>query len=691
MKGMLARGLLLAGLAAKGECLQLERKDVGENKKRQSMLVVLNGYPGGVDLLQEQGKRVRAQGASLMLTSHEETEVSMDDSAFKVHAITPNEFCSTPAVGTHKRNCNRADADNKFLGAALLANSTSHGFRWLLLGDDDTTFHLDTIEEALEGYDPKDPHFLGMLVGRRGDSDKRPAGYEKALQSCPRLQPDKGLRFWSVNLTSDVTDVKKDCDPKPFRDDSWFQWAKGGNGIILSAGLLNTISASDWQQCVDRIVTFGGDVRIAMCLALLGHRVEKLEEGASGALSEHKLDLGVPSQHKSKTGAHAQAKRGDMVQHLKNDKLFSLASVHTKAAKSVSEDCGSWKGEGLSCEIEYPEHNLVRAWIPPDATVMEFGARFGTTSCEIAKQQNNSGNLIVVEPDLNVWDFLEENLNSHSCNARMLRGAVSSTDLHVAAKLNKKRGYSNRPVEKGGKVVPGFRFHEVQEALGKKVDTLLIDCEGCAQFMMDQISDPIKSGQIKLIIIEGDMPVGAKDCKKNCMDYEKFFGFLTENGFEMVDKFNDCDRKRTGAAEGQWCGTWIDHFAWRLKGAAPDLQLSSKGAALVSIEEKTEDESKGETEHKAAETLDSLGAALAERKAALAKAGRTKQEVNHDSEVVQMVSRLKLLKTKPAEADAGAAQGKEKSKTTAKKAATKEKKTEKKVASKKAAKKTAKK
>jgi len=674
MRGMLARGLLLAGLAADGGCLQLERKDVGESTKRQSMLVVLNGYPGGVDLLAEQGKRVKEQGASLILTSHEETEVSMGDSAFKVHAITPNEFCSTPAVGVHKRNCNRADADNKFMGAALLANSTSHGFRWLLLGDDDTTFHLDTVEKALEGYNPKDPHFLGMLIGRRGDADKRPKGYEKALRSCPRLQPGGGLRFWSANTTSDVTEVNKDCDPKPFRDDSWFQWAKGGNGIILSAGLLDSISSSDWQQCVDRIVTFGGDVRIALCLALLGHRVEKLEEGASGALSEHKLDLGVPSQHKSK----AQAQRGDMVQHLKNDKLFSLASAHKKAAQSVSEDCGSWKGEGLSCEIEYPEHNLVRAWIPQDATVMEFGARFGTTSCEIAKQQNNSGNLIVVEPDLNVWDFLEENLHAHSCNARMLRGAVSSTDLHVAAKLNKKRGYSNRPVEKGGKVVPGFRFHEVEEALGKKVDTLLIDCEGCAQFMMDQISEPIKSGQIKLIIIEGDMPVGAKDCKKNCMDYQKFFGFLTENGFEMVDKFNDCDRKRTGAAEGQWCGTWIDHFAWRLKGAAPALQLSSSGAAKVSIEAATE-------------TLDTLGAAITERKAALTKAGRTKQEVNHDPEVVQLVSRLRVLKAKPAQADAAASQGKEKSKKTAKTAAAKEKKTEKRVAAKKTAKKLAKK
>jgi len=581
---------------------------------------VLNGYPGGVDLLQEQGRRVRAQGGSLMLTSHEEANVSMDDSAFKVHAITPSEFCSTPAVGAHKRHCNRADADNKFMGDVLLANSTGHGFGWLLLGDDDTTFHLDTIEKALEDYSPKDPHFLGMLIGRRGGTDERPEGYESALRSCPRLQPGSGLRFSSANLTSDVTDVNKDCDPKPFRDDSWFSWAKGGNGIILSAGLLNSISASDWQQCVDRIVTFGGDVRIALCLALLGHRVEKLEEGAAGALSEHKLDLRVPSQHKLKEADNF----GDMVQHLKNDKLFSLASVHATAARSVSEDCGSWKGEGLSCEIEYPEHNLVRAWIPPDATVMEFGARFGTTSCEIAKQQNNSGNLIVVEPDLNVWDFLEENLRAHSCNARMLRGALSSTDLHVAAKLNKKRGYSNRPVEKGGKVVPGFLFHEVQEALGKKVDTLLIDCEGCAQFMMDQISEPIKSGQIKLIIIEGDMPVGAKDCKKNCMDYQKFFGFLSESGFEMVDKFNDCDRKRTGAAEGQWCGTWIDHFAWRLKGPAPDLLLSSSGAAEVSFQEKAEDESKGETKaaKKAAAKKTAKKGAAKEKKAANKAAAR---------------------------------------------------------------------
>ncbi|CAK0824250.1 unnamed protein product [Prorocentrum cordatum] len=253
------------------------------------------------------------------------------------------------------------------------------------------------------------------------------------------------------------------------------------------------------------------------------------------------------------------------IQKLLTDKLFSPSHRFAGQAKTVSEGCDSWKGEGLHCETEFPEHALVRDWVPPDAVVMEFGARFGTTSCEIARKLNNSGNVVVVEPDLNVWDVLEANLKSHECNAHLLRGAVSSVDLHMAAKLNVKRGYSNRALQKGGVVVPGFAFNEVESALGKKVDTLLIDCEGCAQDMMDQLGPVIESGQIKLLLIEGDMPVGAKDCHSHCMDYKKFFAYLAKHGFEQVDKFNDCDIERTGAPKGKWCGKWIDHFAFKRK------------------------------------------------------------------------------------------------------------------------------
>merc|ERR1719188_2372345 len=254
-----------------------------------------------------------------------------------------------------------------------------------------------------------------------------------------------------------------------------------------------------------------------------------------------------------------------MVSKLLADDLFTPARKFKGRAQTVSEDCDSWVGEGLHCETEYPEHALVRDWIPADAVVMEFGARFGTTSCEIARQLNNSGNVVVVEPDLNVWEDLEANLKSHQCNAHVLRGAVSAVDLHMSPKLNVKRGYSTRALQKGGVLVPGFRFHEVEAALGKKVDTLLIDCEGCAQDMMDQLGPAIESGQIKLLLIEGDMPVGAKDCHSHCMDYKKFFAYLAKHGFEQVDKFNDCDIERTGAPKGKWCGKWIDHFAFQRK------------------------------------------------------------------------------------------------------------------------------
>ena len=36
-------------------------------------------------------------------------------------------------------------------------------------------------------------------------------------------------------------------------------------------------------------------------------------------------------------------------------------------------------------------------------------------------------------------------------------------------------------------VIPNFNVQDIQEALGVKIDTLLIDCEGCGHHMMDQL------------------------------------------------------------------------------------------------------------------------------------------------------------------------------------------------------------
>lgn len=253
---------------------------------------------------------------------------------------------------------------------------------------------------------------------------------------------------------------------------------------------------------------------------------------------------------------------------LTKDSLFNLAwapKPDSVGAVRVGadDDCRSWEGDPI-CYIEAPEHTLAKKWIPENATVMEFGARFGTTTCEIAKKLKNSGKLVAVEPDTQVWSFLENNIKSHDCRSHVLRGAISSTPLHMLGSSYGGRSDNSNNLRKGTDTVPTFSFDEVEKAVGFKIDTLLIDCEGCAQHMMDQIGPKIKE-QIQLIVIEADMPDSGGDCVHDCMNYPKFFKFLEDSGFEQVDEFNDCDRERSGSPPSTWCGSWINHFAFKRK------------------------------------------------------------------------------------------------------------------------------
>merc|ERR1711957_1134507 len=114
-----------------------------------------------------------------------------------------------------------------------------------------------------------------------------------------------------------------------------------------------------------------------------------------------------------------------MVMRLKEDTLFNpdWTSSLDKAA-TASDGCSNWRGEGFLCQIEFPEHVLVRDWIPNSAAVMEFGARYGTTTCELAKKVGNSGRVIAVEPAITAWNDLEANLLAHHCHAHVVRGVV---------------------------------------------------------------------------------------------------------------------------------------------------------------------------------------------------------------------------------------------------------------------------
>ena len=62
------------------------------------------------------------------------------------------------------------------------------------------------------------------------------------------------------------------------------------------------------------------------------------------------------------------------------------------------------------CLIEWDIQELIKKFIRPSDTVIEFGGRYATTTCSLAVRQNNSGALITVEPDSRVWAIHEEGI-----------------------------------------------------------------------------------------------------------------------------------------------------------------------------------------------------------------------------------------------------------------------------------------
>jgi hypothetical protein len=281
-----------------------------------------------------------------------------------------------------------------------------------------------------------------------------------------------------------------------------------------------------------------------------------------------------------------------------------------------------------NCQMELKEHEFVNKYISSDDVVLEVGGRYGTTSCAIAAKQQNSGNLVVVEPDQSVWNDLKANRLSHKCNFVFFHGIISynATAMKNLIHINEEhRGYGTRFIpsfssekdladrhsasKRRGSVEekkPVFRdfspapsalvgsvfaaspflqeikeqkqllersrrsshayptiypltFHQLQSITQMKFNVLLIDCEGCItslfpfhdqalknmhkkhqhhhHHLQDDLSHTLR--HVHTIILEGDMAIGAPDCVKDCVDYEKIKERLFEIGFILMEENRD--------------------------------------------------------------------------------------------------------------------------------------------------------
>ena len=133
------------------------------------------------------------------------------------------------------------------------------------------------------------------------------------------------------------------------------------------------------------------------------------------------------------------------------------------------------------CNVEWDTHLLVRQIISPTDTVLELGGRYGSTTCAVAVEQNNSGALIVVEPDPSVWAIHEFNKLTHNCASWSVFGVLGGEDMMVLTDTES-GGYNTRTSSDKGALgvrVQHFTWDQMERFTGLKVDTVILDCEGC--------------------------------------------------------------------------------------------------------------------------------------------------------------------------------------------------------------------
>ncbi len=178
----------------------------------------------------------------------------------------------------------------------------------------------------------------------------------------------------------------------------------------------------------------------------------------------------------------------------------------------------------VNCNIEWDEWNNVRAQVTPADTVIEFGARYGTTSCVLAEATNNSGRVVSVEPDSRAYEALLQNRQRNRCNFAVVRGTVSAQTLALGALMKRHYNQETRLAGQGEPALPNVSPGELEKRLGSRFTAVLIDCEGCIG-IVDQ-AGLLESPSVTLVLLEEDILQS---------EYQRYwYGRLRALGFRRV-------------------------------------------------------------------------------------------------------------------------------------------------------------
>jgi FkbM family methyltransferase len=177
-------------------------------------------------------------------------------------------------------------------------------------------------------------------------------------------------------------------------------------------------------------------------------------------------------------------------------------------------------------KLEIDEQIDALTYLTSDDVVLELGGRYGTVSVTIAHIQNNSGNLVVIEPDTRIINSLIKNKELNRANFTILNKYISNKSKKMITD-----GYGTRMVNSDSEIESNnmITYEEFKRQYPLKFNVLVADCESClCDFIKDMGND---INNYNKILIEADF--------KNLCDYSKLIQSLISIGFKIVKNHDD--------------------------------------------------------------------------------------------------------------------------------------------------------
>lgn len=165
---------------------------------------------------------------------------------------------------------------------------------------------------------------------------------------------------------------------------------------------------------------------------------------------------------------------------------------------------------------EYPEQLMVAKYLPPYAKVLEIGANYGRNTLTIAALLEDESNFVSLECDKISAEIAIRNRDLNNYMFSIEASALSARPLY-------QKGHDtfieeNKPVD--AKKIDTICWDELQSKYNIKFDTLVADCEGALQFILQDFPNMLDN--INLLIVENDYT--SMETKREIDEYYKKAG-----------------------------------------------------------------------------------------------------------------------------------------------------------------------